>query len=58
VAALGRAIVDDPPAIYLAWAQSLRAVSTRFEPPADPTRDVMFSIPQWRLAPVRPTLTH
>ena len=34
MAAFQRAIVDDPPAIFLAWSERARAVSTRFDVPA------------------------
>ena len=40
VAAFQRAIVDDPPAIFLAWSERARAVSTRFDVPAEPGRDI------------------
>ena len=36
VAAFQRAMIDDPPAIFLAWRQRARAVSTRFAVPAEP----------------------
>ena len=50
VAAYARAIVDDPPAIFLAWSERTRAVSTRYAVPADPGRDVLSSLRQWRAA--------
>ena len=37
VAALQRAIYEDPPAIFIAWSERARAVSTRFRRP-DRTR--------------------
>jgi peptide/nickel transport system substrate-binding protein len=48
VADFQRAIVDDPPAIFLAWGERLRAVSTRFEVPSEPGRDIL-SAPVLRL---------
>ncbi len=57
-AALARALVDDPPSIYLAWGRSLRAVSSRFNVHVDPARDVMYTIPLWRVGPTPPTATH
>jgi ABC-type transport system substrate-binding protein len=36
VAAFQKAIVDDPPAIFLAWSRRARAVTTRFQIPAEP----------------------
>ncbi len=41
VAAFQRAIVDDPPAIFLAWSERARAVSTRFDVPVEPGRDIL-----------------
>jgi hypothetical protein len=48
VAALQRAIVDDPPAIFLAWSQRARAVSTRFHVPVEPGRDILSTLRLWR----------
>jgi peptide/nickel transport system substrate-binding protein len=50
VAAFQHAIVDDPPAIFLAWSQRARAVSTRFEVPVEPGRDVLGTLRLWRPA--------
>jgi peptide/nickel transport system substrate-binding protein len=47
VAAFQRAIADDPPAIFLAWIERARAVSTRFEVPVEPGRDVWSSLRLW-----------
>jgi peptide/nickel transport system substrate-binding protein len=44
VAEFERAIVEDPPAIFLAWAERARAVSTKFQVPAELGRDVFSSI--------------
>jgi peptide/nickel transport system substrate-binding protein len=41
VANFQKAILDDPPAIFIAWGERLRAVSTRFEVPAEPGKDVL-----------------
>jgi peptide/nickel transport system substrate-binding protein len=43
-----RAMVDDPPAIFLAWSERARAVSRRFEIPGEPGRDILFTLRQWR----------
>jgi peptide/nickel transport system substrate-binding protein len=43
-------IIDDPPAIFLAWGQTVRAVSRRFEVEASPNGDVFATISTWRLA--------
>jgi ABC-type transport system substrate-binding protein len=48
VAAFQRAIVDDPPAIFLAWSERARAVSTRFEVPVEPGRDILSTLRLWR----------
>ena len=42
------AIVDDPPAIFLAWSERARAVSTRFQVPSDVGRDVLGAIRLFR----------
>ena len=50
VSALQQTIVDDPPAIFLAWSSRARAVSSRFEVPATaPGRDILASLPFWTL---------
>jgi peptide/nickel transport system substrate-binding protein len=46
--AFQRAIVDDPPAIFLAWSDRLRAVSTRFEVHEEPGRDILNTLRLWR----------
>jgi ABC-type transport system substrate-binding protein len=44
-----QAIIDDPPAIFLAWSHRARAVSTRFAVPEnEPGRDVWRTLPLWR----------
>jgi hypothetical protein len=43
-----RAILSDPPAIFLAWSQRARAVSRRFEVPAEPGRDILTTLRLWR----------
>lgn len=48
VSAFERAIVDDPPAVFIAWSERARAVSTSFEVPTETGRDVLGSLPQWR----------
>jgi peptide/nickel transport system substrate-binding protein len=50
VAAFQRAIIDDPPAIFLAWRERARAVSTRFHVPAEPGTDILSSLRLWRPA--------
>jgi peptide/nickel transport system substrate-binding protein len=48
VTAFQRAIVDDPPAVFLAWRERARAVSTRFQVPAEPQNDILASLHLWR----------
>jgi peptide/nickel transport system substrate-binding protein len=46
-----RAMIDDPPAVFLAWGERARAVSRRFNVPADPARDVLGMLRLFTLAP-------
>jgi ABC-type transport system substrate-binding protein len=48
-AELQRILHDDPPAVFLAWQETTRAVSARFEPPVEESPDVMSTIWRWRL---------
>jgi len=50
VAAFQRAIVDDPPAVFLVWRERARAVSARFQVPPETDVDVLNSIHLWRPA--------
>jgi peptide/nickel transport system substrate-binding protein len=50
VEAFQRGILDDPPAIFLAWDERARAVSKRFDVPAEPDVDMMGTLRLWRLA--------
>ena len=43
-------MVNDPPAIFLAWRERARAVSSRFHVVADPGADVLFTLHEWRPA--------
>jgi peptide/nickel transport system substrate-binding protein len=48
VGALQQAFVDDPPAIFLAWSERLRAISKRFVVPTPPPgRDVLATVRLW-----------
>ena len=51
VAELASTLHRDPPAAFLAWQQTSRAVATRFDVAAEPNRDIFTSIWQWRPAP-------
>jgi hypothetical protein len=47
---------DDPPAAFLAWKTTSRAVSTNFDVAQEPGRDILSNIWKWRpagAAPVR-----
>jgi ABC-type transport system substrate-binding protein len=48
VEGLQETIVRDPPAIFLAWGERARAVSRRFDVPAEPGRDVLPTLRLWR----------
>jgi peptide/nickel transport system substrate-binding protein len=50
VSTFQRAIVEDPPAIFLVWRERARAVSARFQVPAKPHDDVLGSLHLWRPA--------
>jgi hypothetical protein len=49
VAAFQSAVAADPPALFLAWAEAARAVSTRFEIPAESSGiDILSVLRMWR----------
>lgn len=48
VAAFQRAVINDPPAIFLTWGQRARAVSTRFKVFEESPRDIMTTLRLWR----------
>lgn len=48
VADLQQAITADPPAIFLAWTERARAVSTDFQVPVEPGRDPLGTLRLWR----------
>jgi ABC-type transport system substrate-binding protein len=50
VAAFQHAIVDNPPAIFIAWSRRARAVTTRFDVQAEPGRDILGTLRLWRPA--------
>ncbi|HET7699189.1 MAG TPA: ABC transporter substrate-binding protein [Vicinamibacterales bacterium] len=50
VAELERVLHDDPPAAFLAWQETSRAVSAKIDVLAEPNRDVMTNIWMWRPA--------
>jgi peptide/nickel transport system substrate-binding protein len=59
VAAFQQTIVDDPPAIFLAWIQRARAVAKRFiVPPVEQGRDVLSNLRLWKPASDGPRMNH
>ena len=48
VANFQRAIVDDPPALFLAWSERARAVTARMDVPLTPNRDVIPTLRLWK----------
>jgi len=54
VADLTRVMHDDPPAAFLAWQTTTRAVSTRFAVETEPGRDILSNIWQWRAVAASP----
>jgi ABC-type oligopeptide transport system substrate-binding subunit len=55
VEALQQAMLDDPPAIFLAWRERARAVSTRFDVPVEPGRDILRTLRLWKPTGGAPT---
>lgn len=47
---LTRVMHDDPPAAFLAWQTTIRAVSNKFDVQPEQNRDIFFNAWQWRLA--------
>jgi peptide/nickel transport system substrate-binding protein len=47
VRAVQQVMRDDPPAIFLLWADTARAVSARFRVPLTPGRDIFATLSQW-----------
>ena len=48
VGELQRTLYEDPPALFIAWPETSRAVSTAFEVPRDASPDVLGNIWRWR----------
>jgi len=56
VAAFQRAVVDEPPAIFLAWGERARAVSRKFDVVTEEKgRDILISLRLWRPAGTQQT---
>jgi hypothetical protein len=43
-------MIDDPPGIFLAWSDRLRAVSSNFDVHVEPGRDILLTMRSWRPA--------
>jgi peptide/nickel transport system substrate-binding protein len=56
-ASFQQAMIDDPPAIFLAWSDRTRAVSTRFDVHEEPGRDIISTLRLWRPSGVA-NMTH
>jgi peptide/nickel transport system substrate-binding protein len=48
--AVQRVMREDPPAIFICWRETARAVSTRFALPTVTDRDIFKTLTQWQLA--------
>lgn len=57
IADLTRVMHDDPPAAFLAWQTTVRAVSTKFDVEPEKNRDILSNVWQWRLAPADQQVT-
>jgi peptide/nickel transport system substrate-binding protein len=57
VGRLQRVMLEDPPALFLAWNQRARAVSSRFKLPGESGRDPLLTIWQWADNSDRPALS-
>jgi peptide/nickel transport system substrate-binding protein len=58
VAQLQRALLDDPPGLFLAWNERTRVINRRFTVPTEPGRDPMPQLWQWVPNPTAPGTTH
>ena len=55
ITAFQQAVVDDPPAIFLAWMERARAVSKRFEvTPVESGRDILANLRLWKPSTLPP----
>jgi len=43
-----KAVVQDPPAVFLAWSEKARAVNRRFDVATEPGRDILTTLRLWR----------
>jgi peptide/nickel transport system substrate-binding protein len=52
IAELAQILHEDPPAAFIAWQEQSRAVSTHFDVSAEPNRDILANVWQWRPAAI------
>jgi len=57
VGRLQRVMLEDPPALFLAWNQRARAVSNRFRVAGEAGRDPLLTIWQWTENSDRPAIS-
>ena len=58
VSAFQKQIASDPPAVFLAWSERSRAVSTRFDVKPEPGRDVLATLRTWHPRADNVSTTH
>lgn len=46
---LQRVLMEDPPALFIAWSERARAVGPRIDVPVGSDADPFLALPQWRL---------
>ncbi len=51
---LQKVFAEDPPAVFLCWSETARAVNRRFEVPPTSDRDIFSTLTQWRIAAAGP----
>ena len=49
-----KAMIDDPPAIFLAWGERARAVNQHFQVPHEPDQDILHTLRLWKPAEGQP----
>jgi ABC-type transport system substrate-binding protein len=55
---LQQSMIADPPAIFLAWGQTARAVSRRFQVPNTPGSDILASVGSWQPVSIAAQITN
>jgi hypothetical protein len=48
VRAFQASVIEDPPAVFLAWSERARAVNQRFDVHIEPGRDILTTLRLWR----------